>query len=392
MTPTLDDRLAAGAAGLRRTVGAVPPPAPPRPPSPGPRVLAALVLVAALVAGAAVALRSGGDDGSDVAMSSGELPTLVSTDPPAGLALSIAYDQETVEDADPPFDTLAADMVVYGDADADDPFAERDLEVRTRTIPPGGEMTGDEDGTTSGPVTVRGRPGLGGVYGDASTEAGLRFLQWTESDTLLVRVASYSLSEDELAAVAAALVVDDGVARLAEAPAGVAGPLDEVGSRHRDDYAGPGAPREHIAYYVPGGGEPTGEPGTASAMTTVLPGGEAELAALRWELGPGEAVEVDGRDGWLATDRLAADPAGGDDPAVVMSLVWARSEGVLVRIDTAHLAADDGLALAESLDVVPADEWARLVAANELLAVDDDPADELTPVGETTVDGVTLDD
>ena len=61
-------------------------------------------------------------------------------------------------------------------------------------------------------------------------------------------------------------------------------------------------------------------------------------------------------------------------------------------VDTAHLRGELLLALAESLDVVPADEWAGLVAANELLAVDDDPADELTPVGETTVDGVTLDD
>jgi hypothetical protein len=375
MTPTLDDRLAAGAAGLRRTVGAVPPPAPPRPGSPVPRALAALVLVGALAAGAVAVSRGGDDDGSDVAMSSGELPALVATDPPAGLGFSYAFDQELADEALGDVAGITYDRIVYGDAGADDPFAERDLEVLSRTVPSGVDMTGDEESATEAPVTVRGHEGIGGIYGDTSTEAGLRFLQWLESDTLMLRVASYTLSEDELAAVAAALVVEDGIARLDAVPAGVAGPLDEVGRRHRADYPRRGDVREHTAYYTPGGGESTGEPGEASAMTTVLPGGEAELTALRWELGPGEAVEVDGEAGWLATDRLVVDPNGGDDAAVIVTLVWPRSDGVLVRIDAAHLSRDDVLALAGSLDVVSPDEWADLVAQNDLTAVDDAPAD-----------------
>jgi hypothetical protein len=349
MTVDLDTRMRTARDSLRRASQDL---APARPTSP-PRslrpvgVVAAAFLAVALVVGGIV-VRPDHDEGlSTVVAPTSTPPRLVPADVPEGVPDLLAFDLPLPRPGAPLLGPGfgPASIAIYGDPQADDPFATADLVVAVTAQDPTAGL-GDAD-----KVTVRGRTGTVIDVGGPA-----RFISWEEEPGTFVLVGSHALDRKQLLTAADALVVKGGRATLGSVAASVPGPLDEIGEIA--DYPlsalvlgtmpmGRNSAPGHMV------GNENDDYDHAFFVETAV-GGPPDLAVIRWITHAGTPTRVRGHDGWAGVD-----PANAKQRA----LVWQEAPGVIA------VAVGTGLDRRELLDTVdglhPAtdQEWQALLAA-----------------------------
>lgn len=354
----LDTRMSAASASLRRASERLAPEGPP----PGrSRPVAALAAVTILLVAAAgvVALLRDGDDTSDVSTDRSVVPRLVADDVPEGMAPTGAVDLPLPDEL---ADLLAATVSVYGDPQADDPFAEADLgifavDLSSIDSDPNaatGEIVSPSDGIDQGgdAVTVRGQPGV-----VETSSLGLT-LSWEETPGLHVQLASFTLDRGQLLTVAEELVVDGTDVRLGSAPPGVTSPLTPIGTTSLAPGLAPtlvpSTAEAHLIGYQ-------SDDGARSAVVTTFAGDASDIAVARWVSGAHEQVAVRDRAGW----------SGMTEPET-RTLVWEEAPGLLVWVQGSGIGEDDVRAIAESLRPATGTEWDALLAET---GSDDDSGD-----------------
>jgi len=383
MTTDLDTRLHRAADSLHRAVETLPLEAAPRPSGRSPVVLGVVLLVVAATTTALVSSSRGGDDdGISLPTDTvADVQALVAAEVPEGFEVAWAGEQAagTVSDVsvggavgvdtdDPAAgvavegQALGLDTYLYGvaDASATNPFATSDLVVN---VWDSSELTGEAatqataalqslDGLTgTAATTVRGLDAL--VCAPPScTVAGtadVTTVWWHETEDLEVVLASRSLTVEQVVAIADGLAIDQEDVTLGALPAGLPGPLDEVGRLHDTAVA---ATRDAVAHWV--GYIDTADPTGRYVDVTTLAGDTAELMALVWELGADELVDVRGTNAWLALDSTP--------DATQIDLVWQEADGVLVHVTSLGVTQDEVLDLVGSLQAASDEQWAAVKA------------------------------
>ncbi|HEV7760958.1 MAG TPA: hypothetical protein VGO78_18260 [Acidimicrobiales bacterium] len=343
-----------------------------------------LLLVAALTTAAVGAARH--DEGIDVASEPvADVRALVADQVPAGFEVAWAGEQSTAASVDggpaAGVDGEGAGLVegqamglatyLYGDAAASVgyPFAASDLVVNVwdaseLTTDAAAQATGALDGLTGTvDATVRGHAALVCAPPSCTVDGDVDVttLWWHETDDVEVVLASRSLTVDQVVAIANGLTIDQEDVTLGALPAGLPGPLDEVGRLHDTAVA---ATRDAVAHWV-GYIDPADATGRFVDVTT-LAGDGAELMALVWELGADEQVSVRGQDGWLAVADSGVVDAGGATVGAgaqaaagvpQIDLIWQEASGVLVHVTSLGVSQDQVLDLVESLHAASDDEW-----------------------------------
>jgi hypothetical protein len=333
MTADLDTMLHTASDSLHQAVDGLPAADAPRP-SPVPRLVAAAVLVAALVAGGALVLRHRGHEGSisDIPAGADDIPRLVADGHAHGLRATGAVDLPLPAKAQT-FGTIS----VYGAGDDADPFAEDDLMVFV--LGPG--ASGPTQGES---VTVRGRPATLAT----GAEPAATSLTWKESDEVTITLGSRTLGRDRLIAVAQGLRVDGRRVTLGALPPGVDGRLRRIG---RDMALSAGVPP---ALPVSAPGHVVGyDSGRRVAAVVTYAGDAGDLAVARFMSSADRPIEVRGHRGWAGVAAV-----GGS--VELRTIVWEESPGVI-----AVVAGTDGeatlLALADGLSAPSDAEWRALL-------------------------------
>jgi hypothetical protein len=366
----LDTRMRAASASLRRASERLAPEGPP----PGrSRLVAALAAVTVLLVAAAgvVTLLRGGDETADVSTDRSVVPRFVADEVPEGMAPTGAVDLPLPDEL---AGVLVTTVSVYGDPQADDPFAEADLGIFVRdasAIGSGpntasGEVLSPSDGSdqVGDAVTVRGHPGT-----VEASSLGLT-LGWEEAPGLHVQLASSTLDRGQLLSVAEELVVDGTEVRLGAAPPGVTSPLAPIGTTSLVPGLAPGAAPGVAPGVAPTLVPSTGEghvvgyqsdDGARSAVVTALEGDASDIAVARWVGGAHERVAVRERAGW----------SGATEPET-RALVWEEAPGLLVWVQGFGIGGGDVHAIAESLRPATGTEWDALLAET---GSDDDSGD-----------------
>jgi hypothetical protein len=394
MTTDLDTRLHGAADSLHRAVESLPLEAAPRPSGRSPVVLGVVLLVVAATTTALVSSHGGDDDGINVPTDTvADVQALVAADVPEGFRVAWAGEQAAGEVTDAAADgavgvdtedpaagaaaggqALGLDTYLYGVADASavNPFATSDLVVN---VWDSSDLTGTALTEATAPLrsldqltgtvatTVRGLNALSCAPPSCTVAcaADVTTVWWHETDDLEVVLASRSLSVDQVVAIAEGLTIDQEDVTLGALPAGLPGPLDEVGRLHDTAVA---ATRDAVAHWV--GYIDTANPTGRYVDVTTLAGDTAELMALVWELGADTQVSVRGTDAWVALDQTP------DVPQIDM--VWQEASGVLVHVTSLGVSQDEVLGLVESLQAASDTEWegvkAEVAAAAEAAAAD----------------------
>jgi hypothetical protein len=386
MTTDLDSRLHTAAGSLHRAVENLPLEAPPRPSSrPTVALGVVLLLVAALTTAAVGAVRHD-DQGIDVASEPvADVQALVADQVPDGFEVAWAGEQSTAASVDGGpavgVDGEGAGLVegqamglatyLYGDgaASVGYPFTASDLVVNVwdaseLTADAAARATGALDGLTGTvDATVRGHAALvcAPPSCTADANADVTTVWWHETADVEVVLASRSLTVDQVVAIANGLTIDQEDVTLGALPAGLPGPLDEVGRLHDTAVA---TTRDAVAHWV-GYIDPADATGRFVDVTT-LAGDSAELMALVWELGADEQISVRGQDGWLALADSGVAEAGGTNVAAgaqavagvpQIDLIWQEASGVLVHVTSLGVSQDQVLDLVEGLHAASDDEW-----------------------------------
>jgi hypothetical protein len=389
MTTDLDSRLNLAASSLRRSVADLPL-AEPRRPGSQRRVAAGLgVLVLTGVFAATLVARSG-DGAHDLEVNpTADVQALIAGDVPEGFEVAWAGEQsahvaagaeagvETDGDATAGVGATTAGPVdlytyLYGDANAAAPFAASDVVVNvwdSSVIGAGVDTYGDADIQASG-LDVASIRGVQGLVGQV---AELSIVRWYETQDLEVVLASHSLPTDQLLAIASGLVVDGTDIALGELPAGLPGTLDEVAALGGTTVAGVRATTAKWVGY-------TGAADLSQVLDiTTLSGGNDELMALLWELGPTREVMVRGQQAYIAVGNVAAAVGEATGTQDVVQLVWQEASGALVHVTSLGLSQDDVLSIVNGLVPSTEDAWAAVtdlaaeVQAAAAAATDDVP-------------------
>jgi hypothetical protein len=400
MTTDLDTRLHGAAGSLHRAVEDIPlGDEAPRPASRPTVMLGVVLLLVAAVTTALVGSSRGGNDGVAVTPDPvADVRALVADQLPEGFEVAWAGEhaaQAAVEAHSNQESTgagaaalvegeaLGLSTYLYGGAGAavdtasGYPFATSDLVVNvwdSSDLPADAADQATEalqsldDLTGTVGTTVRGHAGLAcappqcTVTGDADVTT----VWWHETDALEVVLASRTLNVDQIVAVAEGLTIDAQDVALGALPAGLPGPLEEVGQLHDTAVA---ATRDAVAHWV-GYIDPTDAAGRYVDVTT-LSGNAAELMALVWELGADQQISVRGQDAWLAVtdsvgtsgaDATAGVGAGANADLPQLDLLWQEASGVLVHVTSLGVSQDDVLQLVESLHTATDAEWADVKA------------------------------
>jgi hypothetical protein len=340
MTMDLDTQMRVASHSLRRASRGLTPTGPPPTRRPPLAVAGMAVVVTLLLAVAGIAvLRLTDDDRSRVSTGIPDIPRLIPGAYPEGLPDPMGIDLPYTALFD---DNVPASIAVYGDPGAESPFAAADLAVITsdNDIRPYVEGSGNQR-----TVTVRGVEGL-------STEAAAdspigRSVTW-EADGRHVLVASHSLDEDQLLAVAEALTIAEGDVTLDAAPPGMP-VLEQLAAA--DDYllanlvvVGPPVRRSAEAFMV--GNETVDYDKTFFVVTSA--GDASDLVVVRWVTGADTPTEVRGHPAWAGTDDGA------------QSLVWEESPGVIAMVLANGLTDAELQAAVDSLRPATDDEWDQL--------------------------------
>lgn len=348
--------------------------------------IVALVAVGAVVAAVALAVGFGDEEESTLVTDSPpEARPMALTEVPDGLELIQADGIDARElEADPPGQTQTIHL--YGDPDAEDPFADDDLAVSViRSDAPGdGEGTAlddvdrryglaEEDGEV---VEVR---GVEGVVHSSWTLAPALAVSWIEQE-VLVQVASHSLDEDALLELAEGLDLSD---LDAPVPSALPSNLEPVGTAEPGLSGGAGWGDGLVAYSLSYMEQPPPSPETVSGQ---MPAGgpvptslsifgfraSADgLLAARWSAGGvGRDIEIRGHSGIVVENESrssttsAGGPSGGaavgdDTSAQLITLFWVE-DGLVVQVDAVGLEVEEVLASAESLEPLDDEAWEEL--------------------------------
>jgi hypothetical protein len=338
VTVDLDTRMRAAGASLRRASERLTPEGPPPGRSRPVMGLAAVALLLLIAAGAMALL---GDDHDSPAVSTDPsgAPRLVPDQVPEGLAPTGAVDLPLTDETG---HAVAATFSVYGDRDADDPFAHIDLGIVVVERVDGQSDESLGISTEGEPVTVRGHPGFLNEIAPLGLSVG-----WEETPQLSVQVASFTLDRDQLMAAAEGLAVDGTDVALGAMPPDLTTPLTLVGSTTLtpglEPFPAPPSTDGHlVGYQNPNDGQ--------AAVIATFVGDSADLAVIRWITAVHQPTSVRGHTGW----------SGASEPAT-RTLLWEESPGVLVMVQGFGLDEDDVRAVAESLHPADDAEWAALL-------------------------------
>lgn len=303
-------------------------------------VLAALAMV--------LLVRDGGGDGTRVATTGGGVPRLLPSELPEGFELRTLRELP-VEDV-----PLGPSLRLYGSGDDEDPFARGDLGLLVQPVSqfaPEGEDPLDTMFPEGEPAPLD-RPGARFVEG--MVPRGATGVAWRDGESAVL-VASRSLGRDELLRVAESVRVEDRIPVVADGVLPEELALLAGGSRGSALFFGTATGGSYTAIYAAAGDPQRERPTLGVSVTRGDPG---DLVAMRWLLGPEiEEAEVRGRPGLLAS----LSELGGDDRAPSDTLVWLE-DAALITLFGSGVERDELLAVAESLEAVPDDEWERLVA------------------------------
>jgi hypothetical protein len=341
MTMDLDTQMRVASHSLRRASRGLTPTGPPPTRRPPLAVAGMAVVVTLLLAVAGIAvLRLTDDDRSRVSTGIPDVPRLIPGAYPEGLPDPMGIDLPYTALFD---DNVPASIAVYGDPGGESPFAAADLAVITsdNDIRPYVEGSGNQR-----TVTVRGVEGLSTEASDGSAIG--RSVTWEEADGQHVLVASHSLDEDQLLAVAEALTIVGGDVTLDAAPPGVP-VLEQLAAA--DDHllanlvvVGPPVRRSAEAFMV--GNETVDYDKSFFVVTSA--GDTSDLVVVRWVTGADTRTEVRGHPAWAGTDDGA------------QSLVWEESPGVIAMVLANGLTDAELQAAVDSLRPATDDEWDQL--------------------------------
>jgi hypothetical protein len=377
-----------------------------------------LAVVVVVVLGAATALLVRGDDHTDdVSTETTDAPRLVPDRPEdIGLVPTGALDLPS----DLIGDGGKVDVVVFGEADAADPFARADVAVFLE-VPNQQDLQDGQDSALSpdGSVTVRGHDG---EWSDNPTFGS--WLEWPERTDLRIGLASRHLDHSQLLSVAEALEVD-GLDVGLGSPPGIDAPLGLVGRIDDLSYGTalplPSSAVGHVAGYQDGGSEEG-----ANALVATFMGDAADRRVVQWLTRATDPAEVRGHDAWAGTYSLgelssasassgsATEPPSGsgsggststspatESPVQVRTLIWDEVPGVVALVQANGLTSDQVTALVDSLRPATDREWSALVdliaahagAEGDDGATETDGSDSATETDvATTVDRATADD
>ncbi|MDQ3146076.1 MAG: hypothetical protein M3R01_03935, partial [Actinomycetota bacterium] len=300
---------------------------------------AALVTALALAAGAGAVGAAVLDDGRDttqVVTSALEVPRLVPAVVPPGLGLVRAGELPSPLVASP---SGGASLRLYGAPGADDPFARLDLGIVV--VPTENPVRARADDRATRSLVVRGQPGL---LFEASDATGMRELQWTEPGGPTITLASRSLDDRQVLALAEGLSVEGAAVRPGPLPEG----LELVANQPSASV--PGRLTVPVPTIAKGWALAYGTPAGASVRRRSLEvathrGDGDHLAALAWWY-DGRTVEVRGHAGVLGT--------GGDGASVVS---WLEDEGVAVTVSAVGFTEEELRGVARTLQRVGPTEW-----------------------------------
>ena len=342
MTMDLDTQMRVASHSLRRASRGLTPTGPPPTRRPPLAVAGLAVVVTLLLAVAGIAvLRLTDDDRSRVSTGTRpDVPRLIPGAYPEGLPDPMAIDLPYALLSS---DNVPASIAVYGESGADNPFGVGDLAVITSDDDMRPYLEGSGNQRT---VAVQGVEGLSTDATDGS--AIDRSVTWEVADGRHVMVASHSLDEDQLLAVAEALTIADGDVTLDAAPPGVP-VLEQLAAG--DDYllaslvvAGPPVRRSAEAFMV--GNETVDY--DKSFFVVTLAGDASDLIVDRWFTSADTPTEVRGHPAWAGTDEGS------------QSLVWEESPGVIAMVLTNGLTDAELQAAVDSLRPATDDEWDQL--------------------------------
>jgi hypothetical protein len=331
MSTSLDRRAEAAAAAVRAAVAHLEPgpdEVPNRDRRRWPVLVAALVLVAAAIAGA-VALRD--DDGDTVVAGPISTFRLVPDDIPDGLLPASAADLPTTG-------VKSAVLDVYGKGPDDDPLRDGDVGVT---------VLADGFSPTGGDAEVRVR----GVTGHFNEGSGSAAVDWEEPGVGAVVVVSHSLGRAALVELADRLE-RHGDRLVLDAASGFEHVAALQGSPSILEYRVIAEGRGAAVSY-----QSSGQADAHTLIIAVSTDRPGLLDAFRW-LG-GDAARrttVRGHEAWFLPS------SDSDDASPFVALGWRERPGVLVTASGVGISADQLRAAVESLRPASDAEWDRLVA------------------------------
>jgi hypothetical protein len=345
----------------------------------GSRTALGAVAAAAVVVAAVLVAGGGGDDPEDqspdvAAQAPPEVPRLLADVVPEGYELESTEDgphegQEGVDRELLEQIRIAHRWFLYGDADAEDPFESSDLLITASSYSP----AVFDDTFRMGPgerVEVRGHEGLSCPPDSCH---GATTVSWTEDRGFDISLASRSINQSQLLAIAEGLEVGDGRIELGFLPSDLPGPLDEL-SRPGGQTPDPDAVF-HAANYSQPSRTPS-RPGVVDDRPSLrISATEGDAFTLLSEVVQHEShrrIEVRGHDGWLMSSPAQPPvtlPGGGYTywPASI-ALSWEEQPGVIVSVVAAgspRLTAEDLLRIAESLRPATDEEWESALLTDE---------------------------
>jgi hypothetical protein len=206
-------------------------------------------------------------------------------------------------------------ITVYGEMGTEDPYERVDLAIEITGPPSSGTLP------TSGERVTIGN-GIEGVF---SEQRSARNLWWKPAPTIRIRLASRTLRDDELIAIARQGRLVDSEFDPGPLPRGLSqvGRLDDYRSgAYTPGWIEGGASGRWVSYKKQGPG------GARDLVAATASGGSDEFNVNRWLTGPNTtAITVRGRAGFMAQTHTASEGEDNDASLDSWVLFWQEPEG-----------------------------------------------------------------
>jgi hypothetical protein len=316
------------------------------------RVLAVAAAVLALAAGAAVLSTQGDDDGTADEVVTDQLRGWELGTVPDGLELAGA-----IEGQREPGATGAGTLTAYGPAPEDPRVGVAAAE----------DWSLAELGASAEPFTVDGVTAAD--LGDFGLAPVAVVVDDPDAPGDGILAVSATLDREQLARLATATTVTDGVARIDEAALEdgwqslTADPSGAFLLSATAIVRGAEIDARSVAYLE---ADPAG-PAARSLTVTARPGVEDQLQLVRLTADEVEEVDLDGVPALLATQRLRG---AGLEGRALRSITWQARPGELVQVASFDVEASDLLAAAASAQPLSEAAWADLVRRSDLGLLD----------------------